>query len=114
MKAKVCKRGQMLVNSKCITQKGTLYKKLPEMKGKHPVNKLMSFYVDLGWDGQQNLEPKKVIVNESDWLKLVKDMESAGMTQDERISAGLMFTHKGPSGSNKVKRGKVKLIKGWV
>ena len=91
MDAKVCKKGQMRVKGKCTTQKGSLYKQLPEIRGKHPVNKLMNFYADLGWDGQQNLEPQKVVVNESDWLKLVKDMESAGMTQDERIGAGLMF-----------------------
>ena len=112
--AKPCKKGQMLVKSKCITQKGIVYKKLPEIRGKHPVNKIMNFYADLGWDGHQNLEPQKVVVNESDWLKLVKKMESAGMTQDERISAGLIFTNKGPSGSNKIKRGNVKLMKGWV
>jgi len=114
MDAKACKKGQMIVKGKCLTQKSILYKKLPDIRGKHPVNKLMNFYADLGWDGQQNLEPQKVVVNESDWLKLVKKMESARMTEDERIGAGLMFTNKGPSGSNKVKRGKVKLIKGWV
>jgi len=114
MDAKACKKGQRLVKSKCITQKGTVYTKLPDIRGKHPVNKLMNFYADLGWDGQQNLDPKKVVINEADWLKVVKKMETAGGTQDERISAGLMFTNKGPSGSNKVKRGKVKLIKGWV
>lgn len=112
--AKACKKGQRLVKGKCFTQKGTIYVKLPDIRGKHPVNKLMNFYADLGWDGKQNLDPKKVVINESDWLKAVKKMESARMTQDERIGAGLMFTNKGPSGSNKVERGRVKLMKGWV
>lgn len=114
MTAKACKKGQMLVKGKCITQKGTLYRKLPDLRGKHPGDKLMNFYRDIGWDGKQEIEPMKVIINEGDWLKVVKKMESPGMTQDERIGAGLLLTNRGPSGSKKVKRGKVKLLKGWV
>jgi len=112
--AKACKKGQMLIKDKCITQKRTIYTKLPDIRGKHPSERLMNFYRDIGWDGKQEIEPMKVIINEDDWLKVIKKMESAGMTKDERIGAGLLFTNRGPSGSKKVKRGRVKLMKGWV
>jgi len=114
MDAKACRKGQILVKGKCMTQKGTLYRNLPQLRGRHPGDKLMNFYRDLGWDGKQEIEPMNVIVNEDDWLKLIKDMESAGMTKDERIGVGWMFTNRGPSGSSKVKHGRVKLMKGWV
>jgi len=114
MEAKVCKKGQRLLKGKCFTQKNTTYEDLPNVKGKTTLDKIANFYMDLGWDGQQNLDPKKVIVNESDWLKLIKKIEPVAGTQDQKISAGLTFTNYGPSGSNKIKRGKVKLVKGWV
>lgn len=114
MTVKACRKGQMLIRGKCITQKRTIYAKLPDVRGRYPGDKLMNFYRDIGWDGKQEIEPMNVVVNEDDWLKLVKDMESAGMTKDERIGAGWLFTNRGPSGSSKVKRGRVKLLKGWV
>ena len=116
MNPKACKKGQMLVKSKCITQKGTVYRKLPDLRGKYPGERLMNFYADLGWDGKQNLKPSNIVVNEDDWLKLIEEItpKDASMTEDDRMAAKWMFTNKGPSGSNKVKRGKVKLVKGWV
>ena len=114
MNAKTCRKGQMLIKGKCATQKRTIYTKLPDIRGRHPSNKLMNFYRDLGWDGKQEIEPMNVVINEGDWIKVVKKMESAGMTKDERIGVGLMFANRGPSGSKKVKHGRVKLLKGWV
>ena len=116
MNAKACKKGQMIIGGKCSTQTKTLYKKLPALHGKHPVTKLMNFYADLGWDGKQNLKPGNVVVNEADWLKMIEEMTPKDVfsTEDDRMAAKWMFTNKGPSGSNKVKRGKVKLVKGWV
>ena len=109
-----CKPGQIIVSGRCTNQKGTVYKKLPSIRGRHPSEKLMNFYRDIGWDGEQNIDPTKVTVNEKDWLVLIKKMEPAGGTHDARVASGWMFTIKGPSGSNKVKTGKVRLKKGWV
>lgn len=114
MDAKTCRKGQMLIRGKCLTQKKTIYTKLPDVRGRHPNDKLMNFYRDIGWDGKQEIEPMNVVVNDGDWLKLIKDVESAGMTKDERIGVGWMFVRRGPSGSKKVKRGRVKLLEGWV
>lgn len=110
----VCKKGQMRAKGKCVTQKNIVYKDLPSIRGVTTLQKIANFYADLGWDGKHNLDPKKVTINEADWLKVIKKIEPVGGTEDNRIASNFTFVNYGPSGSNKIKRGKVQLKKGWV
>ena len=112
--AKICKKGQMIIKGKCVTQKGTVTKNLPDIRGSTTLDKIANFYKDLGWDGNSKVEPGKVVVNEDDWLKLIGKIKTRYSDEDKRLRAAFTFTNYGPSGSNKVKRGKVKLKKGWV
>lgn len=94
--------------------------KLPELYGRTPPERLISFYRGLGWDGRSNLDPGKIRVHEDDLARLVMgEIERARFIACEAcylevaVGVGMLWVDYGPSGGGS-SPGWVELEEGWV
>ena len=90
-----------------------LVKELQEILKDTPEDILLNFYKQLGWNGEDLLNPMKVLLNKADWENLCdRIMQSADI--DKRITAGFLWMNNGPSASENVPVGKVHLLDKWT
>jgi hypothetical protein len=77
------------------------------------IEALFNWYRSLGWNGKDELDPKRIIISHTDWSEICKQYINAG---DSR--GGLFFMNYSPSSDEfkeeKVKPGTVLLKDGWV
>lgn len=75
-------------------------------------SRLLNFYKALGWDGEQIVDPTRVILNSADRKVLVE----AEMDADpaHRVEINMFWMNSGPSSRTDIPRGKVLLQEGWV
>ena len=85
-----------------------MLKNIPEFRGTNPLDILLNFYEDLGWDRENMLDPTKVKMNKVDRQELYDKMVQIGqMIGIEREGIGFVMINKGPSGDDSVPKGKV-------
>ena len=61
---------------------------------------IVGFYKKLGWDGQTNLDPTKVKMNENAYKGIAqKLMDYFSKTNDDKIRINFLWMNYGPSGS---------------
>lgn len=78
------------------------------------VNSLLEFYKKLGWDPDSHLlDPKRVMINSKDADECLSNLMKSG-DESERIAFGFLWLDKGPSHSEDIPSGKVKLKKNWI
>lgn len=84
----------------------------PEFEqGENATESLLNFYVSLGWDRQQNLNPRKVVINNKQALELIDKITSE---EDDKAKVNLMYLNFGPSPDEDIQYGKIKLRSGWL
>ena len=85
-----------------------MLKNIPRFRGTNPLDILLNFYEDLGWDRENMLDPTKVKMNKADRQKLYdKILQIGQIIGIERESIGFVMINKGPSGDDSVPKGKV-------
>ena len=85
-----------------------MLKDIPKFRGTNPLDILLNFYEDLGWDRENMLDPTKVKMNKADRQKLYdKILQIGQIIGIERESIGFVMINKGPSGDDSVPKGKV-------
>ena len=85
-----------------------MLKNIPKFRGTNPLDILLNFYEDLGWDRENMLDPTKVKMNKADRQKLYdKILQIGQIIGIERESIGFVMINKGPSGDDSVPKGKV-------
>lgn len=89
-----------------------IVKELPKVDYTKGEGALIDFYVTLGWNRNDYLDPKKVLVNKADSEKLMEEFMAAN--PECRVSAGMFVMNYGPSTGESVPLGKVHLLKGWI
>lgn len=86
--------------------------KFPEFEqGENATESLLNFYVALGWDREQNLNPRKVVINNKQALELIDKISSE---QEDKSKVNLMYLNYGPSPDQDIPYGKIKLRNGWM
>lgn len=84
----------------------------PEFEiGENAVESLLNFYSALGWDREQNLNPRKVVINNKQALELIDKISSE---KDDKSKVNLMYLDYGPSPDQDIPYGKIKLRNGWM
>jgi hypothetical protein len=79
-----------------------------------PAERLTKFYELLGWDGENNIDPTKVRLNEEDLEALIKnEMENAKKFGLTAIDVGFLWLNKGPGGDKDIEKGTILLKDGW-
>jgi len=89
-----------------------MLKDLPNFRGNDPVETLYCFYSDLGWDGEDELEPERIVMSKEDHNSLSDRVLSYGKTAAEKLGLAFLLLQKGPTNDTKVPVGKVKIEKG--
>lgn len=85
-----------------------MLKNIPAFRGTNPLDILLNFYEDLGWDREKTLDPTKVKMNKEDWRELYDKMVQIGqLIGIEREGIGFIMVNKGPSKEDSVPNGKV-------
>ena len=72
---------------------------------------LLKFYRDLGWNGQDFLDPCKVRTTKDVFANLHSVMSKAG---PDSLSVGMTLVNVGPGTDDYVPPGKVCLLEGWT
>ncbi|TCK01334.1 UNVERIFIED_ORG: hypothetical protein BDK47_11625 [Anoxybacillus amylolyticus] len=76
----------------------------------NPSSALLNWYKSLGWDDEfQELDPKKVLISEEEWLAICRMYNEFHGT-----SGGFFFMSYGPACDKNIPQGKVFLQSGWV
>jgi hypothetical protein len=86
---------------------------LPLFRGMNVAEVLVNLYRDLGWNGIDHVQPTKILMNEGDWLSMLKYVTDKVADTDEVVEVGFFFVDKSPSGSKEVQPGKIMLLDGW-
>jgi hypothetical protein len=78
------------------------------------IESLLAFYEKLGWDPKkQEIDPTKIIMNHEDALECMGQFMNSG-EEHEKAQYGLVWMNQGPSESEDIPKGKVKLLKNWL
>jgi len=86
--------------------------KMPEIEF-NGAESLTVFYKKLGWTGEKKVDPTKVIVNRQQNEEMIKKFMNS-FPKEDKIGAGFIWMNMGPSSSNDVEYGTVRLEDGWV
>jgi len=85
-----------------------MLKSIPAFRGTNPLDVLLNFYEDLGWNREKTLDPTKIKMNQVDKQKLYDKMYKIGqMVGIERGGIGFIMLNKGPSVDDSAPKGKV-------
>ena len=77
------------------------------------INLMADVYKNFGWDGESQINPTKVFLSEEDSVELLEIMTNDNK-DPESMGIKLLWLNKGASTDRKLKKGKVRLLKGWM
>jgi len=81
-------------------------------ENENPVEALKKFYRELGWNGEDILDPCKVRTTKPVFDNLVQIMDKQCPDHPEGVSMAMI--HIGPSVDDYIPPGKVYLLEGWI
>jgi hypothetical protein len=84
-----------------------------ELQGDNPLARLLDFFKQLGWSGEEYVDGTKVRLTREDYVKITEKELELAKNLDERIQIAMMWMNQGPSGSGQ-HPGKVELHEGWL
>ncbi|MFW5891189.1 MAG: hypothetical protein ACOCUI_03125 [bacterium] len=100
--------------NKVIVTEDFIETNLPEINGNTPERMIINFYNDIGWDGESELDPTKVVINPVDWENIVNEIQEKAETQDELIAIGFLWLNKGAGAENEVPKGRVRIYENSI
>jgi hypothetical protein len=80
----------------------------PDTVSEKPAESLVEWYGSLGWDGKENLDPKKVQISKEDWNDICQLY-----IQNHGAEGGFFFMNYGPSSDDAIPKGHVVLKTDW-
>lgn len=72
---------------------------------------LLKFYRALGWNGEDNLDPRKIRTTKAVYDKLYNTMLEK---VPDHVGVGMFMVNNGPSVDDRIPFGKVCLLEGWA
>ena len=72
---------------------------------------LIGFYRHIGWNGQDTLDPKKIVMSERQWQEIAASLNSLPREPGE-MAAGFAWMNWGPSADKRVPYGKIDVREG--
>lgn len=76
-----------------------------------PADALARFYRELGWNGEDFLDTRKVRTTKAIFMEITEVLCAKDPTN---TGIGVLMVHIGPGVDENIPTGKVKLLKGWV
>lgn len=85
------------------------YPELMEITEESLEDYILGLYKKLGWSESQNIDPKKILMCEKQWLEICSEFNAT-----EVSGAGFAWMNYGPSCDKDIPYGKIKLEKGYL
>ena len=81
-------------------------------ENEHPMDALVKFYIALGWNGEDAVDPCKIRTTRLVYENLFNMMYKS--CPDHREGVGMILVNRGPGTDDYIPPGKVYLLEGWI
>jgi hypothetical protein len=66
-------------------------KPIPKLQGDNPPARLLDFFKQLGWSGEEYVDGTKVKLTREDYVKLTEKEQDLAKNLDERVQIAMMW-----------------------